>query len=107
MVLLTVPLAAPAQAVSTTVVIGEFRVRGPNGGSDEFIELYNLSSSAVNIGGWKVNGSNNTAGTRTRATISAGITLHPGGHYPLTNSSINGRPYIGPVVRGQTYSTRV
>ncbi|HYV40304.1 MAG TPA: hypothetical protein VEO02_00785, partial [Thermoanaerobaculia bacterium] len=38
-------LLAPsaALAVSTTVVISEFRVRGPNGGSDEFVELYNLS----------------------------------------------------------------
>jgi len=28
------------------VVISEFRFRGPNGGSDEFIELYNNSTGA-------------------------------------------------------------
>src|SRR5215471_15031349 len=49
-------------AASSSIVISEFRVRGPNGGSDEFIELYNLSSAPVNIGGWKIKGSNN-AGT--------------------------------------------
>ena len=36
----------PARGASSTVVISEFRVRGPNGGSDEFVELYNLSASA-------------------------------------------------------------
>ena len=44
------------QAVSSTVVISEFRTRGPNGGNDEFIELYNLSSSPVNISGWQIRG---------------------------------------------------
>ena len=44
-------------AVSSTVVISEFRTRGPNGGNDEFIELYNLSTSPVNIGGWRIRGS--------------------------------------------------
>ena len=29
---------SPAQAVSTNIVISEFRVRGPSGGNDEFIE---------------------------------------------------------------------
>src|SRR5206468_5155533 len=55
-------------ASSSTVVISEFRVRGPNGGSDEFVELYNVSTAPVPIGGWKVNGSNNAGTTSTRAT---------------------------------------
>jgi len=29
------------QAVSTTILISEFRTRGPSGASDEFVELYN------------------------------------------------------------------
>src|ERR1051325_1707559 len=51
-----------AEAASATVVISEFRVRGPNGAADEFVELYNLSAAPVNIGGWKIRGSNNAAG---------------------------------------------
>src|SRR5215203_1646924 len=43
-----------APAVSTDIVISEFRTRGPNGGNDEFIDLYNLSSAAVDISGWKI-----------------------------------------------------
>src|SRR5262249_40211473 len=34
------------------VVISQFRVRGPNGVSDEFIELYNRSLTSVALGGW-------------------------------------------------------
>src|SRR5690349_1851951 len=83
------------RAVSTTIVISEFRVRGPNGGNDEFIELFNASSSPVAIGGWKINVSNNAAGVSTRATISAGVTIQPGCFYLLTNSATGG--YAGAV----------
>lgn len=33
------------------VIISEFRLRGPNGGNDEFIELLNTSKVSVNISG--------------------------------------------------------
>src|ERR1044072_9248697 len=95
------------QAVSTNVVISEFRVRGPNGGNDEFVELYNLSGAPVAIGGWKIRGSNNTAGVSDRATITAGTTLQPGCHYLLTNSSTSGGPYSGAVAGDQTYSVGI
>lgn len=98
----------PAYAGSNSVVISEFRVRGPNGGNDEFIELYNLSSSAVNIGGWKINGSNNaspTPATSTRVTIAANTVINPGCHYLVTNSGSSG--YSGTVAGDQTYSTGV
>ncbi|MBM3135995.1 MAG: lamin tail domain-containing protein, partial [Chloroflexi bacterium] len=96
-----------ARAVSTTLVISEFRVRGPNGGNDEFIELYNLSTAPVNIGGWKVKGSNNAGSTSVRATIPTGTILNPGCHYLLTNSSTSGGPYSGSVPGDQTYSTGI
>jgi predicted extracellular nuclease len=96
-----------AQAISTTVVISEFRVRGPNGGSDEFIDLYNLSSSPVNVGGWKVKGSNAAGTIGTRATIPTGTILGPGCHYLLTNSSMSGGPYSGLVPGDQTYTTGI
>ncbi|MGH9812804.1 MAG: lamin tail domain-containing protein, partial [Candidatus Acidiferrales bacterium] len=100
-------LPSLVQGVSTSVVISEFRTRGPLGGNDEFIELYNLSSSAVNIGGWEIHGSNNAAGgTLTpRATIPAGTMLNPGCHYLFTNSGSNG--YSGSVPGNQTYGTGI
>lgn len=50
------PARSAVRASSSSVVISEFRTRGPNGGNDEFIELYNGSSSPVAIGGWEVKG---------------------------------------------------
>src|SRR2546423_10455202 len=107
MVTALVPLSQRAAAMSTSIVVSEFRVRGPNGGNDEFIELYNLSSSSQAIGGWKINGSNSAAATSTRATIPAGTTIAPGCHYLLTNSGTSGGPYSGSVPGDQTYPTGV
>jgi hypothetical protein len=95
------------RAVSSDVVISEFRVRGPNGGNDEFVELYNASAAAVNIGGWKINGSNSGGATSTRATVLAGTVLSPGCHFLVTNSGTSGGPYSGPVAGNQTYSTGI
>jgi len=97
----------PVRATSSTVVISEFRVRGPNGGSDEFVELYNLSASPVAIGGWKINGSNNAGTISTRVTIGASVVLNPGCHFLATNSSANGGPYSGAVPGDQTYATGI
>src|ERR1043166_8756912 len=93
------------QAVSTNVVISEFRVRGPNGAADEFVELYNLSGAPVAIGGWKVRGSNNAAGVSDRATITAGTVSQPGCHYLLSHSATGG--YSGTVAGDQTYTTGI
>ena len=90
-----------AFAASSNVVVSEFRFRGPSGASDEFVELYNLSPAAVDISGWKVNGSNNAGTTSTRATIPAGTLLGPGCHFLLTNSTA----YSGAVAGDATFAT--
>ena len=84
--------AVPAAARSTTIVVSEYRTRGPNGGNDEFIELRNRSAAPVDIGGYRVNGSSASATVTTRATIDAGVTLQPGCAYLLTNSATSGGP---------------
>ena len=95
-------LAPSTDAVSTTVVISEFRTRGPNGGNDEFVEIYNLSSTPVNISGWRLRASSATGSTSNRATIPNNVTLQPGCHYLLTNTG-----YSGTVAGDQTYSTGI
>lgn len=97
--------ATRVQAVSTTVVISEFRVRGPNGGNDELIELYNLTNSPINIGGWKINGSNNAGTASTRLTINAGTTIPAHGHFLAVNNAASG--YSGSVTGNQSYTTGV
>jgi uncharacterized protein len=101
------PMASSLRAASTTVVISEFRVRGPAGGSDEFIELHNRSSAPVNIGGWTIRGSNATGGVSVRLTITTGTVLNPGCFFLATNSSTSGGPYSGTVPGNQTYATGI
>jgi uncharacterized protein len=100
-------LADIAAASAQGVVISEFRTRGPNGGSDEFVELYNATGASVPIGGWLIRGSNNAGTVSTRATITAGTTLGAGCHYLVTNSSTSGGPYSGTVAGDQTYATGI
>jgi Lamin Tail Domain len=74
---------APAQAI----VINEFRLRGPNGANDEFVELINETSSPVTVsttdgsGGWALATSGGT-----RFVVPNGTVIPPLGHYLGVNS---------------------
>src|ERR1044071_7367400 len=92
-----------AHAASAGVVISEFRTRGPAGGNDELVELYNLSSNPVNIGGWKINASNGSGTISTRVTVTAGTTIPARGHFLAVNNAAGG--YSGSVTGNQTYGT--
>jgi hypothetical protein len=60
-ILATCPLLVddtpPLASSSSGIVINEFRVRGPKGGDDEFIELRNDASTPIALGGWSVKAS--------------------------------------------------
>ena len=72
-----VALAAPAQAVSTSVVISEVYGGGGNNGAtytNDFVELYNLGTTPVDLSTWKVqywsaNGANPGNTTSLSGTI--------------------------------------
>jgi uncharacterized protein len=87
------------------VVVNELRVRGPNGGNDEFIELFNPTAAPVDIGGWKIRGSNASGTTGDRFTIPAATILNAGCYYLATNSAASG--YSGTVAGNQTYTTGI
>ena len=95
-------VAALASAVpaSAQIVVSEYRTRGPAGGNDEFIELRNRSAAPVDIGGYRVNGSNGSGTVSTRATVAAGVTLQAGCAYLLANSA-------GSTTGDQTYGTGI
>ncbi len=95
----------PVRAISSTVVISEFRTRGPAGGNDEFIELFNLSVSTVDISGWVIRGSNSDGTVTTRAIIANGVSLNPFCRFLLTNSNTNG--YSGNIPGNQTYGVGI
>jgi beta-lactamase superfamily II metal-dependent hydrolase len=90
---------------ASPLVISEFRVRGPSGGNDEFIELYNNTDAPVSIGGYLLRGSNSAGTVGTRATVPAGTTIPARGHYLFTNSAASG--YSGATPGDQTYGTGI
>jgi Lamin Tail Domain len=86
-------VAAPAGAVSSTVVISEVLTRGPGGSSDEFVELYNRSGRPVDISGWRLDARSATAASATvRATVPASSTLGAGCHYLIAGTNYPGSP---------------
>jgi hypothetical protein len=84
-------LGAPAEAQTATagqIIISEFRVRGPSGATDEFIEIYNNSGAdhtvvAASGTGYGVAASDGT----TRCSIPNGTVIPNRGHYLCVNST--------------------
>lgn len=48
------PSPTPTPVLAEHIVIGEFRTRGPGGGDDEFIELYNAASVDIVLNDWSL-----------------------------------------------------
>ena len=79
-----------------TLLIDAFRVRGPNGATDEYIQIYNNSGAdhtvtAISGTGYAVAASDGV----TRCTIPNGTVIPANGHFLCTNSagySIGGYP---------------
>lgn len=99
--------AAPEKQVATNIVISEFRFRGPNGGNDEFIELYNPTNAQIDISDWRIWGSNDSGGTGSspRYIFPASTILQSGQYYLITNNASLG--YSGSVAGDDTYSTGI
>lgn len=81
------PIAPHVTATAGQLVISEFRVRGPNGANDEFIEIFNNSGAdhtvdAVSGTGYGVAASDGT----TRCSIPNGTVIPNRGHYLCVNS---------------------
>jgi hypothetical protein len=93
----TSSIASPTTTATPTapvhLVISEFRTRGPNGAGDEFVELYNPTGAAVDIGGWTIKKSSSCGSSTTNLiTIPANTILLAGQHYLVTatGSSVSG-----------------
>jgi hypothetical protein len=81
------PAATPVPG-GTTLIISEFRLRGPNGSNDEFIEIYNNGKSALSVQasdgstGYAVIASDGVS----RFVIPNGTIIPAGGHFLGVNS---------------------
>ena len=74
----------PAHAASPgDVVISEFRTRGPNGATDDFVELYNRTALPINMSGWKVEAATGLGSIDLLplVTFSSNFTLQSGQHF--------------------------
>lgn len=83
-------VAAPGQ-----LIISEFRLRGPNGANDEFIEILNNSGEEQTVSGSGVGYGIAASDGVTRCTIPNGTVIPNLGHYLCVNSvgySIAGYP---------------
>lgn len=73
---------------ASALIIGEFRLRGPNGANDEFIKLYNETASPLTVvatgtgTGYGVAASDGTL----RCSVPNGTVIPAHGHYLCTNS---------------------
>ena len=103
---------ACATQASAQLIISEFRVRGPNGANDEFIEIYNNSGADHTVAGggtgYAVAASNGVA----RCVIPNGTVIPNRGHYLCVNSvgySLASYPAgVGTTATGDaTYTTNI
>ncbi|MCW8132581.1 MAG: DUF5060 domain-containing protein, partial [Planctomycetota bacterium] len=86
-----------------SVVISELRTRGPNGAYDEFVEIKNVFSSALDIGGYKLQSTNGLL-----ATVPSGTQLSAGAYYLFTCArDEGGLAYSGSKAGNQTYNINV
>ncbi|QQR41475.1 lamin tail domain-containing protein [Myxococcus xanthus] len=87
----SIAAAVQVTAGSSTghVVISEFAPAGPGGAGDEFIELYNPTSSAVDISGWKLQykSATSTTGYNSSYTLPAGSVIAPRSYFLAVSSA--------------------
>ena len=104
----TIIITSPPATLSSEpgagqLLISEFRTRGPGGAGDEFVEIYNPTTTTIPIGGLKVRASNSIGTISDRVTITAGTAIGPGCRYLVANSSASG--YTGTAPADQSFGT--
>jgi hypothetical protein len=88
-ILLSLTVNIPSVEAAGSLIISEFRLRGPSGAGDEFIEIYNDSGSshtvaAISGTGYAIAASDGV----TRCSIPNGTVIPARGHYLCVNSTM-------------------
>lgn len=90
----SVTTSSTATCAVGQVVLSELRTRGPGGGNDDFIELFNASASPVTFdSGWKVEARASGVNGYLARWTGGGETVPPFTHFLIANSSGS---YTGP-----------
>jgi hypothetical protein len=80
-------LAVSCWATSNTLLISEFITRTGTGGSDEFIEIFNASATAIDLGDYKLDYASQGGVISNRVTWSPGTMLPAGKRFLAANSA--------------------
>ena len=94
----------PAPSTTGTLIISEFRMRGPQGPRDEFVELYNPGTSPLVVttsdgsDGWALAYSGNGTTVTAVTTIPVGTVIPAKGHFLLTGNQLS------PIAASAVYS---
>ncbi|MGA2505776.1 MAG: lamin tail domain-containing protein [Anaerolineales bacterium] len=82
----------------TNGVISEFRTSGPAGKTDEFIEIFNpTTTNPIDISGWELWEANvNSPDINLIFTFPVNTTLASGQHYLVANTGWGGNPLVTP-----------
>jgi hypothetical protein len=83
------PTPSPSPDSSPKIVISQIFGGGGNSGApyrNDFIEIFNAGSSAVNLAGWSVQYASATASTWSVTSLTS-LTLQPGQYYLIQESS--------------------
>jgi hypothetical protein len=80
--------AAPGQVVISEVMwMGSYNNSQVGDSADEFIELYNNTSSAINLSGWRFACTTNGTNNNSAITLPPGALIAPGGYFVVAAKS--------------------
>ena len=83
------PFQEPAMAQGSGgpgIVISEYRMRGPNGTNDEFIELFNGGAADVDVSNWRLQSSTGTGVVTGLTSFLANTRIRRGCFYLIANT---------------------
>jgi hypothetical protein len=78
--------SASAPVASAHILIAAVQIAGA-ASTNDFVKLYNPSSVAVDMGGWKLRKKSQTGSDYSLRTIPADMTIAPGGYFVWANSA--------------------
>jgi hypothetical protein len=89
----TITIMAGGACTATNVLISEIRSRGAGGASDEFVELYNPTTSPITLSNaWKLEGRSNTATSYTARWTGSGKIIPAHGHFLIAGTAYTEMP---------------